>query len=70
MPIIEGKAAAGTGKEGMNRLGRLPEPIFLYYIFDPRTCVIPKQCFDNVMRYTSKPITDCTTALSVSSLVR
>ena len=30
-----------------------------------------KYCaLDNVMRYTSKPITDCTTALSVSSLVR
>ena len=46
MPIIEGKSAAGTGKEGMNRLGRLPEPIFLYYIFDSLTCGIPKQCFD------------------------
>ena len=30
-----------------------------------------KYCaLDNVMRYTSKPITDSTTALSVSSLVR
>lgn len=46
MPIIEGKAAAGTGKEGMNRLGRLPEPIFLYHIFDPLTCGIPEQRFD------------------------
>ena len=46
MPVIEGKAAAGTGKEGMNRLGRLPEPIFLYHIFDPLTCGIPEQCFD------------------------
>lgn len=54
-------------REAMD-FSRTPYYINDYNIFLRSDC---KYCaLDNIMRYTSKPITDCTTALSVSSLVR
>ena len=54
-------------REAMD-FSRTPYYINDHNIFLRSDC---KYCaLDNIMRYTSKPITDCTTALSVSSLVR
>ena len=54
-------------REAMD-FSRTPYYINDHNIFLQSDC---KYCaLDNIMRYTSKPITDSTTALSVSSLVR